>query len=250
MNGNHTITVTGINVPAGLTNGDSVTFAGIPTVGGLTTGQLDNTPLVVSGVTTGAGGSFTITVGGAAAGSSGFVTGTSSTTAFDLSGDTTSTATVTSRLFSGDVLDASSPTSSLITSPSSYSTAALSFTITTPTTGTSTFTYTAAAPNTALGQFSTLDNLASAISAVNGLTARVVNGKLYVAAVNGDDSITFANGSVTGTNTSPPLAGIDWVRELGIGNVSTATGRFSTMQGLANLVNNNSRVLPPPSIIR
>ncbi len=244
--GSTSVTVAG-TPPTGLVAGDTVTIAGsgaiLDSTGAtmLTAGQMNTVHTVVSV----AGGSYVITT--AAAGGTGTNSGGSSTqggasvTQFVTTGGTPG-AILTPRLFSGDILDATSATTALITTPANFTSAALSFTITTTTTGTSTFTYTASAPNATLGQFSTLDNLATAISDVSGLSARVVNNRLYIAAINGNDAITLANGSATGINGAPPLAGIDWVGELGVANVASSgsASRFSTLQGLANLVNNSA----------
>ena len=54
-----------------------------------------------------------------------------------------------------------------------------------------TFTFTATQPNVADGQFNSLQSLADAIQAAQGLSARVVNNQLYVSATNASESITF-----------------------------------------------------------
>jgi flagellar hook protein FlgE len=139
----------------------------------------------------------------------------------------------------GNILDAATINQTFLgtTGTSGFTTAALSFTITTASTGTNTFTYTATSPSAQDGQFNTLTNLAEAINEVTGLTARIVNNQLYISAINGEDNITFANGSVTGTSGPPVQAGINWVSELGLVNVTGVANQFSTLQGLANLVN-------------
>jgi flagellar hook protein FlgE len=221
--------------------GDTVTFANLATTGGIV--FPGSYTAVVTAVTTGVNGSISFN-GPSNATSTTSGTAGASSTFFDTDGDlSASTSTVTSRLFTGNVLDATSTSAALVTSPSSYTAAALTFTITTTTGGTQTFTYTSATPNASLGQFNTLDSLAAAINDAAGLSARVVNNQLYVGALNGNDAITFANGSTTGSNTSPPLGGIDWVGELGLKNVAAAGNRFSTLQGLAALVNNSNSVL-------
>ena len=116
-----------------------------------------------------------------------------------------------------------------------FSNAALSFTITTTTGGTKTFTYANSSPNAQAGQFNSLTTLASAIDAAQGLTARVVDGRLLVGSENGTDAVTFNNLDDVGTGG---LAGIDWVRELDLSNIAvSATPRFSTLQALAAQVN-------------
>lgn len=152
------------------------------------------------------------------------------------------TVVASTRLFGGTIMDASNSTTRFLanTGTSPFSSSALSFTITTTATGTVTFTYTSASPNAQLGQFNTLSNLADAISAVTGLTARVSDGRLYVAPSDANAAITFANGSQVGTAGPPVQWGIDWVRELGLANIGTGSDRFNTLSGLADLVNNSS----------
>jgi hypothetical protein len=123
---------------------------------------------------------------------------------------------------------------------SGFSSSALNFTITTPATGTVTFTYTPTSPETQLGQSNNLTSLSSAISQVPGLTSRVANGRLYVGATDANAAVTFGNGDSTGTAGPPPLAGIDWVGQLGLSNVPQNTGssqRYSSLQSLVNDIN-------------
>jgi flagellar hook protein FlgE len=152
------------------------------------------------------------------------------------------TVVATTRLFGGSIMDASNATTRFLanagTSP--FSSSALKFTITTTATGTVTFTYTSASPNAQLGQFNTLSNLADAINAVSGLSARVSGGRLYVGATDANAAITFANGSSVGTAGPPVQWGIDWVRELGFANLGTGSDRFASLEGLASLVNASS----------
>lgn len=157
-------------------------------------------------------------------------------------GGGTGTIAATTRLFSGAILDASNATTRFLanTGTSQFSTSALKFTITTTATGTVSFTYTSASPNAQLGQFNTMNNLADAINAVTGLSARVSDGRLYVGATDANAAITFANGSAVGTAGPPVQWGIDWVRELGFANLGTGTDRFASLDGLKDLVNNSS----------
>lgn len=143
--------------------------------------------------------------------------------------------------FTGNVFDASSATQGFLASTglTGFTTAARSFTIATPSTGTHTFTYTTSSPNAALGQFNNLTNLADAINQANGLTARVVNGRLVVGAEDANESVTFANVDAAGSGT---LAGLNWVNELGLANVATGTRRFNSMNSLASLVEADSGV--------
>jgi flagellar hook protein FlgE len=136
--------------------------------------------------------------------------------------------------FTGNVFDASSATQAFFgsTGLTGYTTAARSFTISTPASGSHTFTYTTSSPNAALGQFNNLTNLADAINQAQGLTARVVNGRLVVGAEDANESVSFANVDALGSGA---LGGLNWVNELGLANVSTGTRRFNSMNSLAAL---------------
>jgi flagellar hook protein FlgE len=146
------------------------------------------------------------------------------------------TGSHTDRLFTGNVFDATTATQAFFstTSLAGFTSAARSFTITSPTAGTSTFTYTSGSPSTSAGQFNNLTNLATAIDDVVGLSARIVNGRLVVGAEDASESLTFANVDSVGTSA---LDGIDWVSELDVADVAVGSRRFSTMQGLNDLVN-------------
>lgn len=149
------------------------------------------------------------------------------------------TIIATTRPFAGNIMDATTPNQPFLgtTGTAGFTAAAMTFSITTPATGTKVFTYAASSPNSQQGQFNNMTNLATAINSVSGLSARVVNNQLYVAATDGNASITFANGSTSGSNGPPVQAGLDWLGELGVGDVIAATNRFSSLQGLTNLVN-------------
>jgi len=133
----------------------------------------------------------------------------------------------------GEILDAASTSASFlaITGVSSFSEDALSFSITTNTTGVVNFTYSVGAPNAQLGQFNNLTNLAEAINEVNGLSARVVNDRLYISPTDSNEAIAFDNGDDVGAD------GIDWVGELGIADTTSGSNRFTTMEGLAKIIN-------------
>ncbi len=147
----------------------------------------------------------------------------------------------TERLFTGNILDAATATQAFFqsTSLAGFTTAARSFTIATPSVGTATFTYTSGSPSASSGQFNNLTNLADAIDNVVGLTARVVDGRLVVGAEDANESVTFANVDATGSGA---LKGIDWVSELDVADVAVGSRRFSTMQGLNDLVNGDEGV--------
>lgn len=98
-----------------------------------------------------------------------------------------------------------------------------------------TFKYVTSSPNTAIGEFSNLATLATAINQASGMTARVNTSAgastLYVSAQDAREGLTFAQGS--GATVNFPTA-------LGLANVAAASGgvnRWNSMEGLANLVN-------------
>lgn len=137
--------------------------------------------------------------------------------------------------FVGNILDATSASAPFLSTNSiaQFSTSARNFTVTYNGT-TSTFSYVTSSPSSLAGQFNNLNTLAAAINEVVGLTARVVNNRLYVSGEDATKAVTFANGDSVGSGT---LGGIDWVRELGLSNVAAAANRFNTQAGLAALVN-------------
>lgn len=143
--------------------------------------------------------------------------------------------TANTRQFQGNILDASSTTQTFLglTGTSTFTAAAKTFTVSNATSGTHTFTYSPTAPNTLSGEFNNLNSLATAINSVNGLTARVQDGRLFVGAEDASEAVTFANGDATGTST---LRGIDWVKELDLKNVETGNRRYSSLQGLSKIV--------------
>lgn len=100
------------------------------------------------------------------------------------------------------------------------------FNITNITSGTVKFTFVPVSPDTTNGQFNSVATLAEAISNVKGLSARVQGNFLYIAPIDGQEAMTFAN--VTGT----PLTG------LGLASTAAVVNRFSTLEGLQKLVQN------------
>ncbi len=164
---------------------------------------------------------------------------TTSSAATSTGGGGSGTIVAVTRPFVGNIFDATNTTQPFlgVTGTSGYTTASLSFTVTTASTGTVTFTYTSSSPNAQLGQFNNLNNLASAINSVNGLSARVINGRIYVGATDANQALTFANGSAIGIAGPPVQAGIDWLTELGLADIASGSNRFSTLDGLAGLVN-------------
>jgi flagellar hook protein FlgE len=140
------------------------------------------------------------------------------------------------RVFQGNILDATSSTGVFLiqTGVTNFTSEALTFNVASATAGTKTFRYTTTAPNTANGEFNSLSTLATAIDTVSGLTARVVNGRLVVGAQDSSEAVTFTNGDGTGTATK---RGIDWIGELDVKNVAVGNRRYSSLNGLASLVN-------------
>jgi flagellar hook protein FlgE len=140
------------------------------------------------------------------------------------------------RLFKGNILDANSTTGTFLnqTGITSFSSAALTFTVTTASAGTKTFRYTSTAPNTLNGEFNNLASLAEAINNVTGLTARISDGRLITGAADASEAVTFANGDATGTDVTH---GINWINELGLADIEVGNRRFSSLEGLAAIVN-------------
>ena len=162
-------------------------------------------------------------------------------TAHGLTNQDSGPGTADIRRFEGTIFDAQSSTGVFLarTGVTGYTDAALQFTITSESAGgTKTFTYTTAAPNVLNGEFNNLNTLAQAIDAVNGLTARVVDGRLLVSSENASDEVTFANGDVDGANDGS-ARGIDWLKELDLSDIALGTRRFNSFQGLAAIVNSD-----------
>jgi len=145
------------------------------------------------------------------------------------------TGTIDARQFVGNIFDATSTQSSLIdgTTVTEFTDAAKTFTITTESAGTVTFSYVPASPTTTTGEFSNLNNLALAIDQVNGLTARISSNRLVVGAEDANEAVTFANVDAVGDGSRKGLA---WGRELDLVGVEAGARRFSSLQGLNNLV--------------
>jgi flagellar hook protein FlgE len=221
-----------INMPNhGMVTGDSVTLAGATGMGATPDGEFNATHVITRisdnefsiSVTTPHGG------GVAPAGAE-------------------PTFTADARQFSGNILNANSAGSTFLggaTPSTTFTAAALTFTVATSTLAPVTFTYTNTSPNTFDGQFNSLTTLAAAINEVNGLTARVANGRLVVSSEDPSESVTFTNGDVTGSGADG-RRGLDWVSELGLADVplpaafpGTESRRFNSMQSLANIINSD-----------
>lgn len=143
--------------------------------------------------------------------------------------------TANTRIYAGNIFDASTPTGVFLiqTGTSGFTAEALTFSIQSDTAGTRVFRYTSTTPNTASGEFNSLTTLATAINAVNGLTARVIDGRLAVGAEDASEAVIFNNGDITGNATQ---RGINWVSELDLKNVDVGNRRYSTLAGLSALV--------------
>ncbi len=228
-NGSNVITVHATG--HGLATGDAITFSAFPQA------TLSNVPAAIFlsnqfKVNVIDANNFTITL----------PVGTTPPNA--TTGAPTGDATIVTRPYAGNILDATNASSPLlgVTGTTNIDPNGLSFTIFTPASGTVKFTYTASTPNASLHQFSTLNNLADAINATTGLTSRVVaNSHLWIGATDATQAVTFANVQSTTSGgapaATPVLAGVDWVRELGLSNVASGANRFSSLNSLAALVN-------------
>lgn len=218
--GGSTFTIT---IPShGLIDGDQITLAGFAAPLGATPIVELNTTHTITRVDANTVSITVTTPHGAAAGNA-----------------NAGTETVDTRQFAGNIFDATTASQAFLATigTSSFTSAARTFTITTASTGTVTFRYVSSSPSAVAGEFNNLNNLASAIDEVNGLTARVYNGRLIVGGEDANEAVTFANGDATGTST---LRGIDWVTELDLSNIATGTRRFSNLQGLADIVNTDN----------
>lgn len=222
----------------GFVAGQTVTIAGATAFDNITALELNST-FTITGVTA---TSITFTIPTIAGDPAGAVTGGGAAATASMALGGSSAVQVQTREFVGNILDATTTTTSFLgtTGTSDFSPAALSFSITNNTSGTVAFTYSATA-NSSQRTFNTLTNLATAINAVTGLSARVVNERLYVSATNANEAVTFANGDDTGSGSGSSIQrGIDWVGELGLANIEAGTLRFTTKEGLASLVDGQS----------
>lgn len=222
----------------GFTAGQRVTISGATGFDNILAAELNQTFTIDSVTTT----SITFTIATIAGNPAGAVTGggAAATATLASGGGTVVAASV--RSYPGNIFDATTASTTFFgtTGTSGLTTNALSFTITTAETGTLTFTYVTGTPNAQLGQFNTLNNLADAISSFSGLSARVVNNRLYITALDANQAITFANGDDTGEGTGTALkSGVDWISELGLQNIIADSNRFSTLEGLADIINDS-----------
>ena len=207
-----------VTIPAhGMISGDSITLAGLPAFDNFTAAELNNAHTI----TRTGDDTFTISVTNLAGASP----------ASPATGGTADT-----RQFIGNIFDATTINETFLrgSNINEFSTAALQFTITTESVGTATFTYTNGSPSSVGGEFNNMSNLASAIDEVAGLTARVEDGRLIVGSEDATEAVTIANGDADGSTT---LKGLDWTSELDLESVVGQAGRFSTLEGLAALIN-------------
>lgn len=80
-------------------------------------------------------------------------------------------------------------------------------------------------PNVGKGEFQTLETLAQAINQVPGLRAKISGNRLHIGTMKGTDPITFTD--LSGT----------FVSSLGLQDVPAAQHRFSTINGLKEIMN-------------
>lgn len=111
------------------------------------------------------------------------------------------------------------------------------FTISTSSAGTVTFTYKEINPSADAGTFNSLNTLAEAIDAVPSLHARVVDNRLFVSPVDAREEMTITD--VTG-NIAASLGNSS---SLFNSTAVTAANRFSTLGGLAQLVNEQDAII-------
>ncbi len=212
----------------GLVTGDVVTMSSIPAggIGGLTQAQLTGT-FIVTVVDI---NHYTITAAANATSSAG--------------GGIASVATA--RPYVGNIFDAQNASQSFfgVTGISGIDPNALSFNITTSATGTVKFTYTSTSPNASPGQFNNLNNLADAINNTVGLTARVVNSRIYVGASDATQAVTFTNNQTVATTGTGGVVqgGVDWTRELGVQSYALGANRFNSLSSLGQLVSLSSGI--------
>ena len=200
----------------GLIAGDKVTLSGFSSPFGGIPGAEINTTHLINYIDA---NTFSITT-----------TTTSSSVA-----NTAGTEKINTRQFAGNVLDATNEFTAFLatTGVGKFTTAARSLTIDTTKTGPLTFNYVTTSPSSSAREFNNLNSLATAIDNIEGLTARIQGGRLVVGAEDASESVSFSNGDAAGTTT---LHGIDWVQELGLSNVAAGSRRYSTLQGLADIV--------------
>lgn len=220
-----------VTIPShGLISGDRVTLSGVGAAVGATPASELNASHTVTRIDA---NTVQITVSTAHGGGG--------TTSVPVAAGPVAGAAVDTRIYAGNIFDAASTTQTFLgqTGITGFTSTALTFTITSSTAGVKTFRYSGTAPNTLSGEFNNLASLATAIDTVTGLTARVVGGRLVVGAEDASEAVTFANGDVTGTSTA---RGMDWIAELDLADVEIGNRRFSSIQGLTNIVNSDDGV--------
>ena len=147
----------------------------------------------------------------------GAITFTQATNNAGAAGSSATAASIANRTnpFTGNILNATTTTADFLnsgTNPlqiSSFTSTALKFSITS---GGAAYNFSySTAPSATASTFNSLQTLSDAINAQSGITARVVNGRLYVSSTDATQSVTFANGDALGNGG---LSGIDWVQNL------------------------------------
>ncbi|MET0155572.1 MAG: flagellar hook-basal body complex protein [Rickettsiales bacterium] len=104
-------------------------------------------------------------------------------------------------------------------------------------TNTVTLTYTPSSPNTATGQFNSMETLAAAIDANANFRGRIVDGAIYISASNPNLGITLsATSGITAAQLNAGLGG-DFPTTTGSALVAAGSNRFNTLDDLNALVN-------------
>ncbi|MEI6730742.1 MAG: hypothetical protein WCL30_05725, partial [Pseudomonadota bacterium] len=149
--------------------------------------------------------------------------------------------------FTGNIMDATTTIADFLgtTTGAPFTENAKLFRMKTTDGNTVTFKYVSGTANPSDFEFNSLDSLVTAINSTTSLnansqlSARVVNGRLYVGGTDANQGVTFSNGDSVGTGG---LYGIDWISELGlpsagITKADTGVKRFDTLSNLADQVN-------------
>ena len=149
--------------------------------------------------------------------------------------------------FAGNIMDAKSVSADFLgtTTTSPFADDAFKFSIQVANVGTLKLAYNSN-PDPNAGTFNSLNTLASAINDAtgSGLTATIVDGRIYISATDPNNEVDFLNGDADGNSTG---SGIDWVQELDlpnspITNINAGTSTagvyyFNTLNGLAQAIN-------------
>ncbi len=231
------VTITGVTHYADYIANQYANISGLatpPASSGLAAGDINGTWKIISSSSAN-GGSVTLQLSASA---TGVVT----------NGGGSLTLTNRTYPFTGNILNATTASSDFLGTgstaipPTLFASDALKLTIAVGSDVPQTFTY-SSTPDPSNGSFNSLNTLAQAISNGVGLTASVINGRLYVSPTDANQQVIFANGNVAGTpgdSTTSPIYGIDWIQELDLGTLpaaATNTYTFNSLAGLAQQIN-------------